>query len=251
MQIINFFVNNIGEKSLRVTGNVLIMTAMQSPCSSDIAAALEEEIALGLLEPRERLVEEDLALRFAVKRHVIRQALLELDAMGIVVRQPNRGAAVKDFSLAEVEQLYLVRSLVEGCAANLIPMPAPAGLIDALRAIHERHCAAVESGDLRRVFRENLGFHKTLFAACGNVPLTEVIEQLHFKTHAIRSYSVGNPQILANICLEHARMIELLQTTNREEFANLLSRHIQPAKNAYLQQSRHKNAEAAARTLAR
>ena len=94
--------------------------------AAEIDTALEEEIALGHLAPRERLVEEELAERFHVKRHVIRQALVELDAMGIVVRQPNRGAAVKDFSVAEVEQLYLVRTLVESCAAKLIPMPQPA-----------------------------------------------------------------------------------------------------------------------------
>ncbi len=207
--------------------------------AADIAATLEEEIALGLLAPRERLVEEELADRFHVKRHVIRQALLDLDGMGIVVRQPNRGAAVKDFSAVEVEQLYLVRTLVETCAGRLIPLPAPPQLIAELQQIHERHCAAAERGDLHRVFRENLVFHRTLFAACGNDALTEVIEQLHFKTHAIRSYSVGDPQILASARAQHARMIALLQTTKRDEFVELLDRHIQPAKNAYLQQSRH------------
>ena len=208
---------------------------------AEIAAALEEEIALGLLAPKERLVEEELAERFQVKRHVIRQALVELDATGIVIRQPNRGAAVKDFSVAEVEQLYLVRTMVETFAAKLIPLPAPASLIKDLRAIHKRHSAAVDRGDLRCVFRENLQFHKTLFAACGNVPLTDVIEQLQFKTHAIRSYSVGNPQLLSKVVEEHARMIELLSKGERAEFVKLLGQHIQPAKNAYLQQSRHKN----------
>jgi DNA-binding GntR family transcriptional regulator len=210
--------------------------------ANEIATALEEEIALGLLAPRERLVEEELAERFDVKRHVVRQALVELDAMGIVVRQPNRGAAVKDFTSAEVEQLYVVRSLVESGAGRLIPLPAPPAVISELRAIHKRHCAAVERGDLRRVFRENLKFHRTLFAACGNTPLTEVIEQLQFKTHAIRSYSVGNPQLLSKACLEHARMIELLEEARRDEFVALLEQHIQPAKQAYLQQSRHRNA---------
>jgi DNA-binding GntR family transcriptional regulator len=209
--------------------------------AADIAATLEEEIALGHLAPRERLVEEDLAERFLVKRHVIRQALAHLDSMEIVVRHPNRGAAVKDYSAADVEQLYLVRTLVETCAGTLIPMPAPSELIVELTAIHGSHCAAVERGDLRRVFRENLRFHSTLFAASGNRVLTEVIEQLQFKTHAIRSYSIGNPQLLAGVCAEHGRMIELLQTDARQEFVALLSQHIQPAKKAYLEQSRHKS----------
>src|ERR1043165_9801722 len=56
---------------------------------ADIVQRLEEEIALGLLSPRERLVEDDLLARFNVKRHVVRQALAELELMGMVIRRPN------------------------------------------------------------------------------------------------------------------------------------------------------------------
>jgi DNA-binding GntR family transcriptional regulator len=213
----------------------------KSISAADIAATLEEEIALGLLAPRERLVEEELSERFQVKRHVIRQALVDLDSMGLVVRHPNRGAAVRDYSATEVEQLYVVRELLETCAGKLIPLPASPELIAELTRVHERHCAAVSRGDLRRVFRENLLFHQTLFAASGNASLTEVIEQLQFKTHAIRSYSIGNTKLLADICQEHASMIDYLRRGERDAFVELLGKHIQPAKNAYLEQSRHKS----------
>jgi DNA-binding GntR family transcriptional regulator len=206
---------------------------------ADVVHALEEEIALGQIGPRERLIEEDLAQRFAIKRHVARQALAELETMGIVVRHPNRGAAVRDYSSAEVEQLYVVRTLVETCAAGLITLPAPPPFVRQLTAIHNRHCAAVKSGDLRRVFRENLLFHKTFFAACGNASLVEVIEHLAMKAHAIRSYSIGNPDLLALVCSEHAKMIELLNGKDRKRLVAIVGKHIQPAKNAYLQLGRH------------
>jgi DNA-binding GntR family transcriptional regulator len=206
----------------------------------EIGAALEEEIALGYLGPRERLVEEELVERFKVKRHVIRQALTELDAMGIVVRQPNRGAAVKDFSAVEVEELWLVRTLVEGQAARLIPLPAPAAVISELKLIHERHSAAVDRGDLRKVFRENLRFHKALFSACGNTVLVKVIEELAFKAHAVRSYTILDPSLLMSARKEHARIIELLQKTERKALVDILKTHIQPAKSAYLRLTNHK-----------
>ena len=208
---------------------------------STVVGALEEEIALGQIAPRERLVEEEIAQRFDIKRHVARQALAELEVMGIVVRQPNRGATVRDYSAAEVEQLYVVRTLVESCAASLIAMPAPPELVRQLSAIHARHCSAVRKGDLRRVFRENLLFHRTFFAACGNTHLVEVIEQLAMKAHSIRSYSIGNPEQLAVVCTEHAAMIELLKGKNRKRLAALVSQHIQPAKSAYLLLGRHLN----------
>jgi DNA-binding GntR family transcriptional regulator len=206
---------------------------------AEVVAALEEEIALGQIAPRERLVEEEIAQRFEVKRHVARQALADLEKIGIVVRQPNRGAAVRDYSADEIEQLYMVRSLVETAAAGLIPLPAPPALVRTLMAIHGRHRAAVKAGDLRRVFRENLLFHKTFFAACGNASLVEVIESLALKAHAIRSYSIGNPELLARVCREHATMIELLRGTDRKRLVALVGDHIVPAKHAYLQLARH------------
>jgi DNA-binding GntR family transcriptional regulator len=208
--------------------------------AAQIAAAMEEEIALGYLSPRERLVEEELADRFNVKRHLIRQALAELDAMGIVVRQPNRGAAVKDFSAAEVEDLWAVRTLVEGFAAKLIRLPAPFEVLADLKAIHARHSAAAERGDLRNVFRENVKFHKALFSACGNPVLEQLIEDLAFKAHAVRGYGIIDPALLASARKEHARIIELLQKTERNALINLIKGHIQPAKEAYLRLTNHK-----------
>jgi DNA-binding GntR family transcriptional regulator len=207
--------------------------------AADIVGVLEEEIALGQLAPRERIVEEELAERFAAKRHVVRQALSDLETMGIVVRQPNRGAAVRDYGVQEVEQLYVVRALVERCAAELIPLPADRSEIDNLQKVQDRHSAAAEKGDLRRVFRENLLFHHTFFAICGNAPLVEVIEQAALRTHAIRSYSIGDPALLQVVRQQHQRMIDLLSTRDKKALADIVVQHLQPAKDAYLRLARH------------
>jgi DNA-binding GntR family transcriptional regulator len=206
---------------------------------TDIVDTLEEEIALGQLAPRERLIEEELAERFRVKRHVVRQALADLEMMGIVIRQPNRGAAVRYYGADEVEQLYLVRALVERRAAELISLPAEPDVISALQKIQDRHSAAAEKGDLRTVFRQNLQFHRTFFAICGNLPLVEVIEQMALKTHAIRSYSIGDPALLVVVRKQHQRMIDLLGTKDRRALIAVVSEHIRPAKDNYLRLARH------------
>jgi len=206
---------------------------------ADIVTTLEEEIALGQLAPRERLIEEEMAERFKVKRHIIRQALVGLETMGIVVRQPNRGAAVRYYGTDEVEQLYLVRMLVERRAAELIQLPADATVIGALQKIQDRHSAAADKGDLRTVFRQNLQFHRHFFAICGNTPLVDVIEQMALKTHAIRSYSIGDPALLAIVRKQHQQMIDLLGTKDRRALIAVVGEHIQPAKDNYLRLARH------------
>jgi DNA-binding GntR family transcriptional regulator len=235
--IVNNIDNTIGEELGSMKPRAVTTRDMTA---SQIAAALEDDIALGYLRPRERLVEEELADRFNVKRHFIRQALAELDAMGIVVRQPNRGAAVKDFSAAEVEDLWAVRTLVEGFAAKLIRLPAPAEVVADLKAIHAKHGAAAEKGDLRQVFRENVKFHKALYSACGNPVLEQLIEDLACKAHAVRGYGIIDPTLLETSRKEHARIIELLQKTERNALINLIKAHIQPSKEAYLRLTSHK-----------
>lgn len=205
----------------------------------DVVRALEEDIALGVLRPRERLVEDELIARFGTKRHVIRQALVDLEAMGVVVRQPNKGAAVRDFHPKEVEDLYTVREVLESKCAELMPLPAPAEVVSALEEIHQRHVAAAEAGDLRQVFRENLKFHKALYSACGNAALAQATAQFADKTHAIRSYTIGDRTLLAAAADEHAQMIACLRTGDRSRFTALVLRHLAPAKLAYLERNKH------------
>ncbi|TKB18634.1 MAG: GntR family transcriptional regulator [Mesorhizobium sp.] len=200
-----------------------------------LARRIEEEIALGLLRPRERLVEDDLMKKFDVKRHVARQVLGLLESTGVVSRERNKGAAVRDFSPREVEQIYDVRELLLGRAAELIPIPAPQNVITELKDIHARHKAAAAAGDLRTVFRENLKFHAVLEAACGNPHLYEALQQFGYRAHAMRSYTILSPDLLANAISQHGQMIEALESGDRGSLRSLMVAHIQPAKNAYLQ----------------
>jgi DNA-binding GntR family transcriptional regulator len=217
-----------------------IDVAESEPVSvADVAGILAEDIALGQLRPRERLVEDDLITRFRVKRHTIRQALAQLETMGIVIRQPNKGAMVKDFIPKEVEDLYTIRELLERKAAELISLPMNEGPLAALTAIHRRHLAAIESADARVVFRENLLFHSTLYAACGNPELATAIAHFADKTHSIRSYAIGDPVLLSQASHEHGAIIEALRIGDRPALMRLVVDHLKPAMNAYLIRTRY------------
>jgi len=56
----------------------------------------------------------------------VRQALAELERTGIVVREKNKGVAVRSLGPREVGQIYEVRELQQRQAALRIPLPAPA-----------------------------------------------------------------------------------------------------------------------------
>ncbi|MBO1075006.1 GntR family transcriptional regulator [Roseomonas marmotae] len=215
--------------------------AEDSPASvAAMVAALEEDIVLGRLHPRERLIEEELILRFRASRHAIRQALAELDRMGIVARIPNRGALVRSYTRAEVEQLYALRELLETEAARLIPLPPPAQALAELKAVQTRHDAAVAAEDMAAIFRANLAFHRGLFGLCGNAFLADAIEAAAQRAHGIRFLALGGAEEREKARREHHAIIEAIGRRDRDGLIRLCRDHLPASKAAYLRAFGHR-----------
>jgi len=79
-----------------------------------VAGAVRTAILQGEFAPGQRLIEADLCERFGTSRFVVRAALQELSAQGLVAFQRNRGARVREISLAEAIEITEVRKLLEG-----------------------------------------------------------------------------------------------------------------------------------------
>jgi DNA-binding GntR family transcriptional regulator len=199
-----------------------------------IVERTEEDIVLGRLHPRERLIEDELMERFDAKRHVIRQALIDLERLGVVERTPNRGAQVRSYTAQAVQQLYEVRTLLETAAASLIPMPLPVAAMKQLRDIQALHEDAIRKGDLKKVFRLNIAFHRALFANCGNPYLTVTINDYSHRAHVIRFHSLSEPRYLLRARDEHRAMIAAIKSCDREALVELCRNHLVPARDAYL-----------------
>ena len=199
-----------------------------------IVSAIEEEIVLGWLQPRERLVEEELSARFATKRHVIREAISELERLGLVERQANKGATVKALGRTDVEQIYTVRQALESLAAQQLPLPCDTSLLETLTAIQAVHSRAVASADPRAAFRANMSFHETFFAACGNPHLADAIRLFAQRVHGARSFTAADPVYLRRAAAEHEEMIAALRRGDRERLVALCRDHLGPSRDAYL-----------------
>lgn len=201
----------------------------------EIVRLLEEDIVFGRIHPRERLIEEAIAARFDVKRHIVRQAIVELERLGLVDRPRNRGAIVRVYTQKEVEDLNAVRELLEAEAASQIPLPLPAPAIAELEDIQRQHSAAVEEGNRQGVFRGNLAFHRTLFAHCGNGALIEAIGFFAQKSHAYRSSAVSNRTYQDWAAAAHWEMIDAIRNEDRERLVALCREHLAPSKNHYVE----------------
>ena len=219
-----------------LSADAIVTARRDAPVHDDltIARALEEDIIFGRLAPGTRLTEDALLSRFAVTRHFARQALVQLEAMGIVTRERNKGATVRSLTPREVQEIYDVRELLQRQAALRIPLPAPQGLIDQLNVIHEEHGRCVAAGYLRGVHEANDRFHLTLFGACGNRHLVQTIELYMRLSLPVRANSMADSEALKVSHEHHRMMIEMLKGSDNWVLAQLCVDHLQPSKKNYI-----------------
>ena len=77
-----------------------------------VAGALRAAILQGEFVPRQRLVEADLCERFGASRFIVRAVLQDLSAQGLVEFQRNRGARVREISLAEAIEISRIDAAI-------------------------------------------------------------------------------------------------------------------------------------------
>jgi DNA-binding GntR family transcriptional regulator len=201
----------------------------------EMVRIIEEEIVLGALHPRERLVEDELMSRFGFKRHVVRQALANLEAQGLVQRKRNSGAQVRALTAKEVTELYALREILETNCVRLIAFPVPAARLKELVRIQRAHSKAISARDLRAVFRSNLEFHAALYSLCGNDALIEAIAEYARRTYPVRVSTLVSPQYLEQARADHEAMIDALRAGDRRTLARLCAAHLRPSRDTYLQ----------------
>ncbi|MDR6856389.1 GntR family transcriptional regulator [Variovorax guangxiensis] len=202
---------------------------------ADMAKLLGEDIIFGRLAPGARLTEDTLIARFNVTRHFVRQALVELERTGIVVREKNKGVSVRSLSSREVSQIYEVRELLQRQAALRIPLPAPAALIAELERLHEEYGRHLRARHFSGVHEANDAFHLTMFAACGNPYLVESIKHYMWLSLPVRAKKTADYEHALASERDHFIIIQLMKGTDSWALAQLCVDHLQGPKKDYLQ----------------
>ncbi|ODT76936.1 MAG: hypothetical protein ABS76_29540 [Pelagibacterium sp. SCN 64-44] len=206
----------------------------QSRSWDSVYRDLQRQIIAGQLRPRERLVEDEIIARTDATRHAVRKAFDELERMGLVIRQPNKGVQVRDYSINEVEELYEIRECLELRAARRFDRPADAALVARLTEIATQHRDASRSQRFGDVFSLNNAFHEVLYRAAGNQQLADAILHYTFATHPIRTRAFPSEEMREIAITEHFEMIDAIAQGEGERLGGIIVAHITRPKDFYL-----------------
>jgi DNA-binding GntR family transcriptional regulator len=187
---------------------------------------IREAIIEGRLEPGRRLKEEELARELGISRTPVREALLMLQAEGLVVATPNRGATVRVHAAPDLEDLYELRALLEGYAARRAAERIARRDLTLLRRSCDRFDRLDPGLDLRGVVRENLFFHNTILEVAASERLSELVRkviEMPLVYNSYRWYSGDQMRISAHY---HRQIVKALADGDADRAELIMKEHL-------------------------
>jgi DNA-binding GntR family transcriptional regulator len=187
--------------------------------------SLRGAILDGTLPAGSRLVQADIAARLRVSTTPVREALRDLASEGLVRLDAHRGAVVRETSLAEVREIYLIRRLLEPEAVRLaVPRMAP----DVLAALDRLQAELERVRDPGRWVALNREFHRLLNSAAGLGRLAEILNHLDDNA-AVYANLATDADLIESANQHHRRLLEACRDGDGERAAKLVLEHLQQA----------------------
>ena len=162
------------------TQSIPVLTIAAPASAADRVYA---HVRAGILNRRfadnDLLSEGRIADETGVSRTPVREALLRLEAEGMIRLLPKRGALVLPVSMQEWRDVLSTRLLVE---SHCVTVVIESGRGDAVATLLDRHLvrlhAAAEAGDVPGYAAADRDFHAAIVAAAGNAILTRLYGSL-------------------------------------------------------------------------
>ena len=202
-----------------------------------VSAVLRMLINDGGLPEGTRLVERDLAQRFAVSRVPLREAIQRLVHEGLVEVVKKRGAIVRVLTEADVCEIYDLRTLLEGEAMARSAGRMNGQTLAALERVHLQLGQATTASEQGALDRQ---FHSLLYEPCGHARLLQTIWNLRGE---IGRYERLQSRLLADTAAfqtEHAAILEACKTQDVATARALVTRHLASARQLALQTVRQR-----------
>ncbi len=162
-------------------------TKTKSSLVSDAYSHLKEEIRTNRLPPGYQAPEPEIALRLGMSRTPVREALIRLEAEGLVELIPRRGARVLPISAEDMKEIYEILTALEPEAAASVAARGPSNAdLAPLESAAKDMEAALEADDLDAWAEADDQFHSILLQINGNGRMHAFVTSLYDQAHRAR-----------------------------------------------------------------
>ncbi|MDR5860016.1 GntR family transcriptional regulator [Halomonas eurihalina] len=192
-----------------------------------VADDIRHRILSGEFPGGSQLRQDALAADYDVSRIPVREALLTLEAEGLVEFYPHRGAFTTELSVTKIRELFDLRVLLEShLLRQAIPRMTESALHKAEQILLE-YDAALDSGSQVDNWSDyNFAFHEALYSPADLPEAMNLVSQLNTKSDRYIRMQLLYTREIEKAEREHHDLLELSRQGNADAACQLLERHI-------------------------
>ncbi len=200
--------------------------------SRRIHLSIETQITEGSLLPGDPIDEERLMAQFGVSRTPVREALLHLQAEGLLTSLPRGGVVVAKMSVTQLFAMWELLAELEGICARYACERMTREERAELQRIHAAAEDVVAQDDEIGWQQANMAFHECLYAGARNTYLRQEILRMRTRTQAYRKHAFGAIGRLQVSQRHHGLIVEAVMALDAQAAGLAGFRHMNPGDGA-------------------
>lgn len=189
----------------------------QKKAKDRVLETLSQWIAEGVLEPGERLYDEELSTYFSVSRTPVREALQVLEEKGFVEILPGRYTRVTQMDPEDLKKLYPLLSHLHGIALTMAFPRIGAAEIERLESYNQELDRQLSRGNLEGARSADQRFHALVMELADNHYLSDFIRQLSLHAYRAETLYFKGQDVHTKSVEEHMKIIEALKRRDVKE----------------------------------
>ncbi|MFY9417076.1 MAG: GntR family transcriptional regulator [bacterium] len=191
-----------------------------------IYTEIRDKIIAGEYKTGDNLVELKLAEEYGVSRTPIREALLQLEQEGLVRYEPNRGVVVLGISNQDIQDIYVIRRLIEGVAAYWAASRATPEELESIAEVVDLIEFYTGKGDIEHITELDVKFHNLILEASKSRPLKQALGSFMHYIQRARTKSLKVPGRPEESLKEHKAILAALQARDPEKAQEAMTQHV-------------------------
>ena len=200
--------------------------------SDQIRMRIESAIASGELLPGDAIDDVALAHHYKGSRTPVREALLQLQAQGILTSTPRGGSMVAKMNLQQLLSLWELLAELEGIAVRLACERMTNDDLKALMKVHRSSKKIADKEDMDGWQEANLKFHEIIYEGARNPFLRQEVLRIRSRTGIYRRHAFGALGRIKSSYDQHEKIVNAVEKRDADAASLCMADHMRPGRDS-------------------
>lgn len=207
-------------------GDAVLAPVRADSLGQQVFERIRDAIFNGSIRPGEPLRELQLAKSIGVSQSTVREALSQLETVGLVVRQANRGTTVTQLSAKETRERMKIRIALEELAVMEASQRATSEDIEELRNLAKAISAAIERNSYYDISQADLAFHRRIWNLSDSPVLERTLNAITLPLFAFLGVLQKMESVSLGTSQPHDELVSAIATRDPETTRLAIRKHI-------------------------